>query len=292
MRIDELLKDRQALSFEVFPPKPEMDADLSGIGETISDLKTAAPDFISVTYGAGGNNRPRALDIASIILSNGMNPLSHLTAVGYTSDDASRVLDSLEDLGVKNILALRGDIPKGQGMDEGAWKNYSRASGLVRYVSELGQFCIGGAAYPEGHQQSVSRAADMEFMREKEEAGASFFITQLFFDNDAFLSFRDDASAAVKSPIIAGIMPVFKARQIKRIVEISGCRVPEKLSSLLDLYLDDDASMQEAGIDYAARQISALWREGVNGIHIYTMNKSKGVLEILRRCGLRGRGSL
>jgi methylenetetrahydrofolate reductase (NADPH) len=292
LRIDELLKDRQTLSFEVFPPKPEMDADLSGIGRTISDLKAAAPDFISVTYGAGGNNRPRALDIAGIVLSHGMNPLSHLTAVGYTNADASRVLNSLEDLGVSNILALRGDIPKDQGMGEPAWKDYSRASDLVRYVSELGTFCVGGAAYPEGHQQSVSREADIEYMREKEDAGASFFITQLFFDNDAFFSFRDDvSSAALKAPLIAGIMPVFKARQIKRIVEISGCRAPGGLSSLLDRYIDDDASMQEAGIDYAASQIDALWREEAKGIHIYTMNRSKGVLEILRRCGLSGRNA-
>jgi methylenetetrahydrofolate reductase (NADPH) len=289
LRIDELLRDRQTLSFEVFPPKPEMDADLSGISRTISDMKSAAPDFISVTYGAGGNNRPRALDIAGIILSNGMNPLSHLTAVGYTNDDASRVLDSLDDLGVTNILALRGDVPKDQDTGEDAWKDYARASDLVRYVAEAKIFCVGGAAYPEGHQQSVSREVDIAYMREKEDAGVSFFITQLFFDDEAFWSFAEDVSSSgVKSPLIAGIMPVFKARQIRRIVEISGCRVPERLSSLLDRYEDDDASMREAGIDYAASQIMGLWRNGVRGIHVYTMNRSKGVLEILRRCDLRG----
>jgi methylenetetrahydrofolate reductase (NADPH) len=286
LRIDELLKGRQTVSFEIFPPKLEVDADLSKISRAISDMKSAAPDFISVTYGAGGNNRPRALDIAGIVLSNGMNPLSHLTAVGYTNADASRVLDSLDDLGVTNVLALRGDAPKDMDADR-AWKEYGRASDLVRYVAELKTFCVGGAAYPEGHQRSVSREADIEYMKEKERAGASFFITQLFFDNDAFFSFAEDVSSSgVKAPLIAGIMPVFKAPQIRRIVEISGCRVPAVLSDLLDKYNDDDESMREAGIDYAACQITALWRNGVKGVHIYTMNRSKGVIEILKRCGL------
>lgn len=293
MRIDELLRDRQTLSFEVFPPKPEMDADLSGVTRTISDMKSAAPDFISVTYGAGGNDRPRALDIAEIILSNGMNPLSHLTAVGYTNDDASRVLDSLDDLGVANILALRGDIPNNQGANADSRKYYARASDLARYVAETKIFCVGGAAYPEGHQRSVSREVDIKYMREKEYAGVSFFITQLFFDNEAFWSFADDASSAgVASPLIAGIMPVFKARHIERVVEISGCRVPERLAYLLDRYGDDDASMREAGIDYAASQITELWRNDARGVHIYTMNKSSSVLEILRRCDLSGRKTL
>ena len=287
MRIDTIMRRRQTLSFEVFPPKPEMDEDLSGIRRTLSALRVASPDFVSVTYGAGGNNRPRALDIADMVISLGMSPLSHLTAVGYTREETERVLDSLAERGVENVLALRGDIPVGcDASDASFWRHYRRASDLVSHVREQGSFCVGGAAYPEGHQQSMDADRDIDFMKEKVDTGTTFFITQLFFDNETFKRFSDRASAAgVKAPIIAGIMPVFKARQIKRIIEISGCKVPPTLAILLERYLDDDASMKEAGIDYAAGQIVDLWENGVGGVHIYTMNKSKGVLEILRRCG-------
>ena len=289
MRIDTIMKRRQTLSFEVFPPKPEMDEDLSGICRTLSALRVASPDFVSVTYGAGGNNRPRALDIANMVISLGMSPLSHLTAVGYTREETERVLGSLAELGVENVLALRGDIPVGSDpADPSFWQHYKQACDLSAHVREQGpvKFCVGGAAYPEGHQQSTSTDADIDFMKEKVDNGTTFFITQLFFDNEAFKRFAEQAaSAGVRAPIIAGIMPVFRARQIKRIVEISGCAVPPELAELLDKYLDDDASMKEAGIDYAAAQIEDLWHSGVGGIHIYTMNKSKGVLEILRRCG-------
>jgi methylenetetrahydrofolate reductase (NADPH) len=288
IRIDERISKTRTLSFEVFPPKPESDGDLSGMGETLSRLAAASPDFVSVTYGAGGNNRPRALDIAKLVLSRGMVPLSHLTAVGYTREEASRVLGSLRDMGVENILALRGDIPNGAPEDL-CWRDYRRASELAGHVSDFGAFCVGGAAYPEGHQQSVSPEADIEFMKEKAASGVSFFITQLFFGNDAFLRFAERVSSVMDAPLIAGIMPVLRAPQIKRIIEISGCGVPEKLSRLLDRYMDDDGSMREAGIDYAAEQISVLWREGARGIHIYTMNKPAETLEILKRCDLAGR---
>lgn len=285
MRIDTIMRRRQTLSFEVFPPKPEMDEDLSGICGTLAALRVASPDFVSVTYGAGGNNRPRALDIADRVSSLGMSPLSHLTAVGYTKDETSRVLAALDKLGVENILALRGDIPKDSDATE-HWKDFGRACDLAEHVGSRGDFCIGGAVYPEGHPESVSAAADIEFMKEKVRKGTTFFITQLFFDNDTFRRFMDRVMAAgIEVPVIAGIMPVFRSRQIKRIIEISGCRVPAKLADLLERYLDDDASMKEAGIDYAAAQIADLWKDGVGGVHIYTMNKSKGVLEILRRCG-------
>ena len=291
MKISEIVKNRPTLSFEVFPPRPEADADLSGIRRTLADLRVARPDFVSVTYGAGGQNRPRALEIAGLVLSLGMSPLSHLTAVGYTKQDSARVLDSLKRLGVDNILALRGDIPKEATETADHWKDYKKACDLVEHTAGLGEFCIGGAAYPEGHQESVSPQADIEYMREKVDAGVSFFITQLFFDNAVFYEFMDRLrGTGLDVPVIVGIMPVFRAPQISRIVEISGCKVPGKLSALLERHMDDDAGMREAGIDYAVEQIDDLRRNGVHGIHIYTMNKSRGVLEILKRCGLSGRG--
>ncbi len=299
MKIDSILAGGQALSFEVFPPKPELDQDLSGIRRTLSDLTVAEPDFVSVTYGAGGNNRPRALDIAEMILALDMVPLSHLTAVGYTKEDTARVLASLAARGVKNILALRGDIPVGAPDDIDHWKDFAKARDLAAYVASCDareKFCIGGAAYPEGHPQSVSPAVDIEFMKEKVEAGTSFFITQLFFEDETFLRFMDRVHAAgLDVPVIAGIMPVFQAKQIKRIVEISGCSVPEELAVLLDRYENDHEAMADAGADYAAGQIRNLWDNGVSGIHVYTMNKAARVLDILRRCGMstkRERGAI
>lgn len=285
--IDALLGRGQTLSFEVFPPKPELDADLSGIRETLSRLTVAEPDFVSVTYGAGGNNRPRALDIAEMILELDMLPLSHLTAVGYTKEDAARILDSLKARGVRNILALRGDIPVGASEDAAHWKDFREASDLASYVTSRDGFHIGAAAYPEGHPQSTSPEVDIEFMKRKAEAGVSFFITQLFFDNETFLRFMDRLRlAGMDVPVMAGIMPVFQAKQIKRIVEISGCSVPERLAALLNRYENDNEAMADAGADYAAAQIRGLWDGGVSGIHVYTMNKSARVLDILERCGM------
>ena len=285
--IDAILKERRTLSFEVFPPKPDMDGDLSGIKGTLLELSSQRPDFVSVTYGAGGNNRPRALDIAKIILSLEMLPLSHLTAVGYTKADAENVLDSLAEMGVANILALRGDLPKSTDNSDTPLPGYKTACDLACAVGGRGDFCVGAAAYPEGHPESISPEVDLDFMKQKAECGVSFFITQLFFNNDDFKRFAERAEkSGITAPILAGIMPVLQAKQIRRIIELSGCSVPIKLDRLLERYKHDDASMRDAGMDYAAEQISDLWEWGVRGVHIYTMNRAKGVLEILDRCGL------
>jgi methylenetetrahydrofolate reductase (NADPH) len=262
-----------------------VDPDLSGILGTLSALRSANPDFVSVTYGAGGSNRSKAIDISDLVISLGMVPLSHLTAVGYTAEEMSEVIDAFVDSGVENILALRGDRPQDSSPDTILWKDFHRASELARFARFRGDFCIGGAAYPEGHQDSVSKEMDIEFMNEKVRNGVSFFVTQLFFDNDAFISFVErSAASGIDAPVIAGIMPVLKVRQIRRIIEISGCGIPAKLEALLDRFTDDDESMRDAGMDYAAEQITDLWRRGVSGVHLYTMNKSAEVLEILDRC--------
>lgn len=287
MKIDEILSRGPALSFEVFPPKPGSDPDLSGIGSTLRGLTAAEPDFVSVTYGAGGSNRSRTLDIVELVLSLDMIPLSHLTAVGYTKKDAGFILEALARRGVKNVLALRGDMPQDSPPDACSWKDFTCARDLSEYVSGFGDFCVGGAAYPEGHQQSVSPEIDLEFMKAKAEAGVTFFITQLSFDNDTLFSFIDRVRAAgIDVPVLVGIMPIFAAGQINRIVEISGCKVPPELASLLERFGSDDASMVQAGADYAAKQIRGLWDGGVSGVHVYTMNKCARVLDILSRCGM------
>lgn len=286
MRIDTIMKRRRTLSFEVFPPKPDADPDLSGIKRTLAALRAVSPDFVSVTYGAGGSNTERALDIADAVISLGMSPLSHLTAVCAKREVTDSILDSLASRGVENVLALRGDVPAGRDpYDPSVWSDFRSGLDIARHVASHGGFSVGCAAYPEGHQSSVSPETDIEFMLEKERAGASFFITQLFFDNDIYKKFIETASrAGLKAHISAGVMPVLSAPRIERIVEISGCRVPKDLADLLDRYGHDDASMREAGIDYAARQIEDLWSSGCS-IHVYTMNKSKSVIEIMRRCG-------
>jgi methylenetetrahydrofolate reductase (NADPH) len=287
VRIDSILKERRTLSFEVFPPKQEHDEDLSGIRGTLAALTAESPDFVSVTYGAGGHNRPRALEIAEIVLSLKMTPLSHLTAVGYTKEDTERVTRALAGMGVENLLALRGDVPADMNFPQDPWIDFRYALDLVNFLSPK-DFCLGGAAYPEQHVESGSPERDVEVMLDKERAGVSFFITQLFFDNEFFFRFRDRCRAAgVQSPIIAGIMPVFRAQQIQRIVEISSCSVPVQLNAILAHYADEPASMEDAGTDYAASQIAELWRRGVDGVHLYTMNKSRQVLDIVARSGLR-----
>jgi len=286
MRIDAILKARRTLSFEVFPPKQEHDENLDGIKKTLSELTSESPDFVSVTYGAGGQNRPRALDIAEIVLALGMTPLSHLTAVGYTKEDTKRVTSSLSRLGVENILALRGDVPAEMKFPQDPWVDFRYATDLAEFVGSE-NFCLSGAAYPEKHMESTDIAHDIDVMLHKERIGVSFFITQLFFNNELFLKFRDRCRAAgLNAPILAGIMPVFKAKQIQRIVEISGCSAPDSLEKILTRYSDDDAAMEDAGSDFAARQISDLWSEGVDGVHLYTMNKSSQVIDIVKRSGL------
>jgi methylenetetrahydrofolate reductase (NADPH) len=271
----------------VFPPKQEHDEDLSGIRGTLAALTGASPDFVSVTYGAGGHNRPRALDIAEIVIALKMTPLSHLTAVGYTKEDTGRVVSALSKLGVENVLALRGDVPAEMKFPQDPWVDFRYALDLAEFITPK-RFCLGGAAYPEKHPESPDTAWDVEVMSRKERIGVSFFITQLFFDNDVFFKFRDACHrAGVRAPIIAGIMPIFRAQQIRRIVEISGCSVPEKLEAILRRYAGDNTAMENAGSDYAAFQIAELWNGGVDGIHLYTMNKSNQVLDIVARSGLR-----
>lgn len=287
MKISTLLEKKQTLSFEVFPPKQELDEDLSGIAGTLEALTVAKPDFVSVTYGAAGKNRPRALDIAELILAKGMLPLSHLTAVGYTKEHTRDVLSSLNQRGVNNILGLRGDIPENVHFPHGPWSDFHYATDLIEFIKTQNDFCIGAAAYPEGHTECPSVDQDIAHMLLKIKRGASFFITQLFFDNELFLRFTEQArSAGVDRPILAGIMPIFNATQIRRLVEISGCSVPKKLEKLLDRYADKPESMADAGMDYAAEQIQELWKAKISGIHIYTMNKSEQILEIVKRASL------
>jgi methylenetetrahydrofolate reductase (NADPH) len=287
-RIIDILKERRTISFEVFPPKPDDDADLKGIYSTIARLSRGRPDFISVTYSPAGRNKERGIEIAEFIRMAGLVPMSHFTAVGYLKEDVDDMLERLESRSLGNILALRGDVPAGFEFPHPPWRDFRYAVDLIEYIKAKSKVCVCAAAYPEAHPECRDLGEVLGYMKRKEETGADFFITQFFFDNDAYFRFLDKARArGVKSPILPGIMPVLKARQIGKMVQLSGCSVPPTLKKALDLYAEDPAGMEKAGIQYAARQIEELWHEGVDGVHLYTMNKPEASLSILESLELR-----
>lgn len=270
MQIASLFNQKKpVLSFEVFPPKKTSGIDT--IYKTLDDLKDLQPDFISVTYGAGGNAGDMVTcDIASTILHTyGITPLAHLTCVNYTKEEIGHILDRLKDNKIENILALRGDInpnltPK---------KEFSYASELVEYIRDRGGFYISGACYPEGHVDSEDLDKDIEHLKIKVEAGAEHLISQLFFDNSYFYDFIEKVrKAGISVPIQAGIMPVINKSQIERMVTLCGASLPPKFTKMMQRFEHSPEAIREAGIAYAVDQIVDLISQGVDGIHLYTMN--------------------
>ena len=271
-------KDAITMSLEIFPPKPGADAEkMYEVVGRITDLK---PDFISVTYGAGGSTSKTTVDIADFVQAQGVTALAHLTCVGSTKEDIDQALDGLKAHGVHNVLALRGDIPQGE--DFPSPQHYRYANELVEEIRTRGDFCIGAACYPEGHVESSSQAEDIEYVRQKVLAGCDFLTTQMFFDNNILYRFlyrllRQDVSV----PVLAGIMPVTNRKQIERILRMSGTALPPRFLSILDRFGGDPKSMRQAGVAYATEQIIDLIANGVNHIHLYTMNKPDIAADIL-----------
>jgi methylenetetrahydrofolate reductase (NADPH) len=262
-------KDRTVLSLEIFPPKKT--SPIETIYKTLDNLKDIEPDFISVTYGAGGNaGDTSTADISEYILHKyGILPLAHLTCVNYTRQEIGQILDILKKKEIKNVLALRGDInpnftPK---------KEFSYASELVEYINARGDFYISGACYPEGHVDAESIDKDIENLKYKVDAGAQHLITQVFFDNAHFYSFLEKARRAnIRVPIQAGIMPVINKAQIERMVTLCGASLPSKFTKMMQRFEHSPEAIKEAGIAYAVDQIVDLVSQGVDGIHLYTMN--------------------
>ncbi|HKL79819.1 MAG TPA: methylenetetrahydrofolate reductase [NAD(P)H] [Mobilitalea sp.] len=270
MRIASLFEQKKTvLSFEVFPPKKT--SPIETIYKTLEELKGLHPDFISVTYGAGGNAGDTITsDIAAVIKNNyGIQPLAHLTCLNDTREEIEQVLDRLERNGIENILALRGDInpnvePRNQ---------FKYASELVAFIKARGGFHISGACYPEGHINSASLDEDIRNLKKKVEAGAEHLISQLFFDNNFFFSFLDRAGAqGITVPIEAGIMPVTNKAQIERMVTLCGASLPSKFTKMMQRFENSPEALRDAGIAYAVDQIVDLVSQGVDGIHLYTMN--------------------
>lgn len=269
MRINELFKQKTVFSFEVFPPKKTSPIDV--IYDTLEELRDLNPDFISVTFSAGGSgNGGYACDVAQKIKEYGITPMIHLPCINYTKEEIDSTLDEIKKRGIENILALRGDINP----DIPPKNDFSHASDLITYLKANGDFDIGGACYPEGHPDSDSLDDDIENLKRKVDAGADHLITQLFFDNDLFYNFRDKAAAAgINVPIEAGIMPVVNKSQIERMVTTCGASLPHKFVKIMQRYEHNPEALVDAGIAYAIDQIVDLAASGVDGIHLYTMNK-------------------
>ncbi len=272
------------LSFEVFPPKK--DDDFSSVFGVIDELAALGPDFISVTYGAGGSNSKKTLEVASYIQnSKGIDALCHMTCVGYTKEDLDRALIEFDNGSLCNMLALRGDRPVSMSDEQFNSREFMYANEMVEYIrNKKGDaVCIGGACYPEKHPESPDPKTDIINLKRKVEAGLDFMTTQMFFDNELFYRLEDELDKnKIDIPVTCGIMPITKAGQLGRSVTLSGSSVPKKLSDLIALHGDDNDEMFKYGIEYAADQIRDLKSHGVRGIHIYAMNNARTVSAILQ----------
>jgi len=283
MRIDQILGlGRPTVSFEFFPPKNEQG--FAQLYQTIEELKPHAPSYVSVTYGAGGSTRQKTVDLVGKIQNEiGIRSMAHLTCVGHTADEIGGILDELWNSGIRNVLALRGDPQAGQSSFIPTDGGFAYASELIKYVATRHDFCIGVAGYPEGHPQCLNRTRDLEHLKRKVDNGGRFVITQLFFDNADFYRFRETArTMGIKVPIIAGIMPITNVNQIKRFVSMCGAKIPQQLLLKLESVESDPEAVYAAGVEYAARQCQDLVFHGVDGIHFYTLNKSKATVQICK----------
>ena len=270
MKIKDILaQDKPVLSFEVFPPKEE--AAFEPVKAAAFEIAKLSPAFMSVTYGAGGGTSKYTVEIAADLKEKfGVTSLAHLTCVASSREHVHRVVERLKEHEICNIMALRGDIPK----DGVIQHDYKYASELIAELKTLGDFCIGGACYPEGHVESATKAEDILHLKEKVNAGCDFLTTQMFFDNDLLYNFLYQIrEKGITVPVVAGIMPVTNAKQMKRILSMSGAYIPSKFRAIVDKFGDNPAAMRQAGVAYATDQIVDLIANGVNAIHVYSMNK-------------------
>lgn len=272
MKISEVLKqDKPTLSFEVFPPKK--DTDFAQVEAAATQIAALNPSYMSVTYGAGGSTKGLTIRLAEEIQKKyDVATIAHLTCVCAGKDSIRQALSDMKAVGIENILALRGDIPRDY---EGeVFTDFAHASELAELIKACGDFCVGGACYPEVHPDSADRNADIEGLKRKVEAGCEYLTTQMFFDNNIFFNFMYRIrEAGITVPVIPGIMPITKRAQVKNAVKLSGCNVPERFKNIVDRFGDTESAMSQAGVAYATDQIIDLIANGVNHIHIYSMNK-------------------
>lgn len=269
MKISDILKSKEiTVSCEIFPPK--LGTELTQSRKIVSEIANLSPDFISVTYGAAGSTAQFTAELAEEVENCGVAALAHVTCVSSDEESLKAYLETLKANGIENILALRGDMPVGREPK----RVYPHASDLARAIKDMGDFCIGGACYPEGHPEAKSVSADIDALKIKAESGCEFFTTQMFFDNDIMYSFMTKFQRkGINIPVIAGIMPITNARQLLRSASLSGTTVPRRLREIVERFGEKPEAMKQAGIAFATEQIIDLIANGVNNIHIYAMNK-------------------
>lgn len=272
---------KPTISFEVFPPKK--DDEFEGVYATLDKLSELHPDFISVTYGAGGSRSKKTVEIASYIKNTlGIEALAHMTCVGNKKDDIDKVCEELASANINHVLALRGDRPAYMTDEQYESRDFAYANELITYMKSKTDLHIAGACYPEKHFEAMSKRADIANLKNKVATGCDFLITQLFMNNDVFYDFQEKCLAnGITVPICAGIMPITSAKQVATTISLSGTSIPKAFSDLVARYGDNPEDMRKAGIDYAIRQILDLKEYGADGIHIYSMNKPKMTAEIM-----------
>jgi len=284
MFAEEILKVKKpTFSFEIFPPKG--DGNLESIYATVDALASLMPDFISVTYGAGGSSRENTVEIASVIQNKYNIPtLAHLTCVGSSKKEMDYILKELDEKGIKNILALRGDLN-----GEAQLGDFKYASDLIAYIKDKYSFNIVGACYPEKHIEAYSMSGDLRNLKIKVDKGVDMLVSQLFFDNQSFYNFNEKAkNIGIDVPIIAGVMPITSSKQMEKLVSLFGATLPESVQRFIKAYGHNSMAIKEAGIAYATQQIVDLLAYGVDGIHLYTMNQA----DIAKRIAENIRGIL
>ena len=275
MKLNEIFQEEKlSLSFEVFPPKT--DTSFESVKKATEEIAKLSPSFMSVTYGAGGGTSKYTLEIAKNIKEiYGVSTLAHLTCVSSTKETVKERIKAIKEAGIKNVMALRGDIPE-EKMDEDRSKwDYRYAIDLVRELKESdSDFCIGGACYPEVHPESINQKEDILHLKEKVNAGCDFLTTQMFFDNNLLYNFLYKIrEAGITVPVIAGIMPITNANQVERAIKLSGSFMPQRFKSIVDKFGSDPKAMMQAGIAYATDQIIDLYANNIKNVHVYSMNK-------------------
>ena len=277
---DHFAANRLSMSFEVFPPKT--DSSIETVTHATEAMALLHPAFMSVTYGAGGGTSKYTLDIAQHIEKNyGVPTVAHLTCVSSTRETVRQRIAELKESGIENVMALRGDLTPDQiGKDRSDW-HYRHAVDLIHELKAQGDFCIGGACYPECHPESRSQEEDIQHLKEKVDAGCSFLTTQMFFDNNLLYNFLYKIrEAGISVPVVAGIMPITNAKQIDRAIKLSGSFIPQRFKTLVDRFGNDPFAMKQAGIAYATDQIIDLYANGINNVHVYSMNKPEVARQI------------
>lgn len=288
MKIIDILKRTRPISFEFFPPRAA--EGIPAVLETLEELKVYRPDFVSVTYGAGGSTRAFTEEITLQAKRTAkVEVMAHLTCVGQTKEEIHGVLERLEAADIENIIALRGDPPRGSTEFVPVAEGFQHATDLLRHIKSNFNFGVAAACYPEGHTESVDLDSDLKYIKLKVDNGADFLVTQLFYDNQYFFDFLERArSGGIGVPIIPGVLPVLNSSQVRRFTAFSGSKIPPRLDQLLDKYAADDASARDMGVEYATAQVRELWDAGVPGVHFYVLNRSYSVSRILDNLQIPG----